>query len=172
MNADMEQVCEVTMIEDNRFCRKDRLAVVILNWNGEKMLRLFLPSVWNHSQMEDVAVYVADNASSDASCEWLEKEFPQVHLIRLDQNYGFAEGYNRALSGIQAEYYLLLNSDVEVTENWLLPLLEYMDKHPEVAACQPKLLSWHDKERFEYAGACGGYLDRLGYPYCRYGGNR
>lgn len=164
----MEQVYRETVLdEESSGCQKDKLAVVILNWNGEKMLRLFLPSVWNNSQMEGVAVYVADNASSDTSCEWLEKEFPQVHLIRLDRNYGFAEGYNRALSEIQAEYYLLLNSDVEVTENWLIPLLGYMDEHPEVAACQPKLLSWHHKNVFEYAGACGGYLDRLGYPYCR-----
>lgn len=146
---------------------KEKLAIVILNWNGENMLRSFLPSVCLYSQSEGIVVYVADNASSDASCALLEKEFPQVRLIRLDRNYGFAEGYNRALSEIDATYYLLLNSDVEVTENWLVPLLEYMDGHPEVAACQPKLLSWHHKTRFEYAGASGGYMDKLGYPYCR-----
>lgn len=147
--------------------REDRLAVVILNWNGGKMLRTFLPSVWKNSQQEGVAIYVADNASSDDSCEWVESMFPEVRVIRLDRNYGFAEGYNKALSRIRAKYYLLLNSDVEVAERWLVPMLEYMDAHPEVAACQPKLLSWHHKERFEYAGACGGYMDRLGYPYCR-----
>lgn len=147
--------------------KRDKLAVVILNWNGVKMLRQFLPSVWNYSRQEGVVIYVADNASTDDSCEWLEKEYPEVRQIRMDRNYGFAEGYNKALAQVQAEYYLLLNSDVEVTENWLLPLLEYMDAHPEVAACQPKLLSWHDKSRFEYAGACGGFVDKLGYPYCR-----
>ncbi len=158
----MEQVSEEKCNE-----KKNRLAVVILNWNGLEMLRSFLPSVVQYSQQEGVAVYVADNASSDTSCEWVEKEFPQVRIIRLEQNYGFAEGYNKALSEVSADYYLLLNSDVEVTENWLIPLLEYMDKHPEAAACQPKLLSWHHKDQFEYAGACGGYLDKLGYPYCR-----
>lgn len=148
-------------------CKRDRLAVVILNWNGEKVLRSFLPSVCRYSHLDGVSIWVADNASSDASCEVLEKEFPYVQLIRLNRNYGFAQGYNKALSKIESDYYLLLNSDVEVTENWLDPLLEYMDAHPEVAACQPKLLSWHHKDQFEYAGACGGYLDKLGYPYCR-----
>ncbi len=144
-----------------------KLAVVILNWNGEGMLRKFLPSVCDNSRQEGVAVFVADNGSTDNSCTMLEEEYPSVRLIRLDRNYGFAEGYNRALAQVEAEYYLLLNSDVEVTPDWLVPLLDYMDKHPEVAACQPKLLGWHDKKRFEYAGACGGYIDRLGYPYCR-----
>ncbi len=148
---------------DNR----DRLAVVILNWNGLEMLQRFLPSVWNYSQGAGITIYVADNASTDTSCVWLQDTFPQIALIRLDANYGFAEGYNRALKQISAEYYLLLNSDVEVTPDWLSPLLTFMDAHPKVAACQPKLLSWREKNRFEYAGACGGFLDKLGYPYCR-----
>lgn len=142
------------------------IAVVILNWNGVEMLRRFLPSVVAGSGT-DGEVVVADNGSTDASCEWLEKEFPQVRLIRLHRNYGFAEGYNRALAQVEADYYLLLNSDVAVEEGWLRPLREYMDRHPEVAACQPKLLSQAAPAYFEYAGAAGGYLDRYGYPFCR-----
>ncbi len=145
----------------------EKIAVVILNWNGAKMLHDFLPSVVSHSKGEGVAVYVADNASTDNSKEVVTKEFPSVKWIQLDWNYGFAEGYNRALAQVKAEYYLLLNSDVEVSEDWLSPLLSYMDTHPEVAACQPKLLSYKDKSKFEYAGACGGYIDAYGYPFCR-----
>jgi hypothetical protein len=112
-------------------------------------------------------VYVADNASTDDSLELLRRDFPDVRLILLEQNWGFAEGYNKALQQVDAEYYLLLNSDIEVTHHWLTPLIEYMDVHQEVAACQPKLLSIFDRDRFEYAGASGGYLDRYGYPFCR-----
>lgn len=145
----------------------DKLAVVILNWNGAEMLHQFLPSVVNYSKNEGVTVYVADNASTDNSKTVVEKEFPSVRWIQLDWNYGFAEGYNKALSRIEAEYYLLLNSDVEVGKEWLTPLLSYMDSHPDTAACQPKLLSYKDRNKFEYAGACGGYIDRYGYPFCR-----
>ena len=130
-----------------------KVSVVILNWNGETMLRKFLPSVVQYSQADGVEVCVADNASTDKSCEVVEKEFPSVRLVRLDRNYGFADGYNKALQHVEAEYVVLLNSDVEVTEGWLSTLTDYMDVHPEVAACQPKLLSWHHKEMFEYAGA-------------------
>jgi hypothetical protein len=144
----------------------DKLAIVILNWNGAKMLRQYLPSVLQYSRDEAV-VYVADNASTDDSVSLLKEHFPECRLILLDKNLGFAEGYNKALSQIEAEYYLLLNSDIEVTHHWLTPMLEYMDVHPEVAACQPKLLSVFDHDSFEYAGACGGYLDRYGYPFCR-----
>ncbi len=144
-----------------------KVSVVILNWNGETMLRKFLPSVVQYSQADGVEVCVADNASTDKSCEVVEKEFPSVRLVRLDRNYGFADGYNKALQHVEAEYVVLLNSDVEVTEGWLSTLTDYMDAHPEVAACQPKLLSWHHKEMFEYAGASGGFIDRLGYPFCR-----
>ena len=112
-------------------------------------------------------VYVADNASSDDSIELLREQFPEVRLILFDKNWGFAEGYNKALAQIDAEYYLLLNSDIEVTHHWLTPLLEFMAAHEDVAACQPKLLSIADRDRFEYAGACGGFLDRYGYPFCR-----
>ena len=144
-----------------------RTSVVILNWNGMEMLRRFLPSVIACSQGADVEICVADNASTDASCEVVEREFPSVRLIRLDRNYGFAEGYNRALSQIEAQYVVLLNSDVEVTPGWLDVQIDYMEAHPQVAACQPKILSWYQKEFFEYAGASGGFIDRYGYPFCR-----
>ena len=145
----------------------NKVAVVILNWNGADMLRQFLPTVLDCTQGEGIAVMVADNASTDASREVLAAEFPQVRVIPLEENYGFAEGYNRALAQVEARYVVLLNSDVQVTPGWLEPLTTYMDAHPEVAACQPKLLSYREKTRFEYAGAAGGFLDRYGYPYCR-----
>ena len=144
----------------------DKLAIVILNWNGAKMLRQYLPSVLEFSKDEAV-VYVADNASTDESITLLKEQFPEVKLILLEKNWGFAEGYNKALQQVDAEYYLLLNSDIEVTEGWLTPMLAFMDAHAEVAACQPKLLSIYQRDSFEYAGACGGYLDRYGYPFCR-----
>ena len=144
-----------------------KVSIVILNWNGRDMLRRFLLSVVANSQSADVEVCVADNGSTDDSVSVLQKEFPNVRLIQLDQNYGFAEGYNLALNQIDAEYVVLLNSDVEVTPGWLLPLVSYMDEHPEVAACQPKLLSERNRTFFEYAGAAGGYLDKYGYPFCR-----
>lgn len=143
-----------------------KVAIVILNWNGKEMLRQFLPSVVACSKGE-ATVYVADNASTDGSMAMLESDFPEVKRIQLSQNWGFAEGYNRAFKELDADYYLLLNSDVEVTDNWLTPLIAYLDQHAEVAACQPKLLAYHDKGAFEYAGASGGYLDRYGYPFCR-----
>lgn len=144
----------------------DKLALVILNWNGEAMLRQYMSSVLDYSRDEAV-VYVADNASTDGSIDFLRREYPECRLIVLDKNWGFAEGYNKALRQIDAEYYLLLNSDIEVTPHWLAPLIEFMDTHHDVAACQPKLLSIADRDRFEYAGACGGFLDRYGYPFCR-----
>jgi hypothetical protein len=144
-----------------------KLSVVILNWNGAEMLRQFLPSVVACSAGDDTEVVVADNASTDASCQVVTGEFPTVRLIRLTENFGFAEGYNRALQQVEAEYVVLLNSDVEVTDGWLLPLRQYLDAHPDVAAVQPKLLSQRQKTHFEYAGACGGYIDRYGYPFCR-----
>ncbi len=146
--------------------KEKKIAVVILNWNGKEMMRSFLPSVVKHSQ-DDARVIVADNGSADGSCEMLEAEFPMVEILRLDRNYGFADGYNKALAQLDEEYFVLLNSDVEVTENWLKPMLKVMEGDEEIAACQPKLLSWHDKDSFEYAGAAGGFLDKFGYPYCR-----
>ncbi len=143
-----------------------RIAVVILNWNGAEMLRRFLPIVLRTSA-DEAEVIVADNGSTDHSLELLEREFPEVRLIRLPRNYGFAEGYDRALEMVDAEFFLLLNSDVEPADGWLRPLISYMDEHPEAAAAQPKLLSYADRTAFEYAGAAGGYIDRLGYPFCR-----
>lgn len=145
----------------------DKVAIVILNWNGCDMLRSFLPSVMQHSHADGIAVYVADNGSTDSSVEMLRREFPSVRLIELDKNYGFAGGYNLALQRVEAEYVMLLNSDVEVTEHWLNPLIAYMDTHPEVAACQPKIRSYRQRTSFEYAGAAGGFIDRYGYPFCR-----
>ena len=144
-----------------------KISVVILNWNGVGMLQKFLPKVVEYSAMEGVEICVADNASTDESVSYLQTNFPNVRLILLDKNYGFAEGYNRALQQVEAEYVVLLNSDVEVTPHWLEPMTSYMDTHPEVAACQPKIRSERNKEYFEYAGAAGGYLDKYGYPFCR-----
>ncbi len=143
-----------------------KVAIVILNWNGQEMLAKFLPTVVEYSRQE-AEVWVADNCSSDQSMHLLETQFPQVKTIVLEQNFGFAEGYNRALKQIDADYYVLLNSDVEVVHHWLTPLIEFMDSHPGVAACQPKLLAEYDKDSFEYAGACGGFIDKYGYPFCR-----
>ncbi len=143
-----------------------KVAVVILNWNGRKFLEEFLPSVIEHSA-NDSDIIIADNASTDDSVDFLEKNFPQVKIIVNDQNYGFAEGYNMALAKVEAEYFILLNSDIEVTSNWINPVIELMDNNPDIGACQPKIRSFHDRDRFEYAGASGGYIDRLGYPFCR-----
>ena len=143
-----------------------KVAVVILNWNGEKMLDKYLPTLLQHLQ-ESVEVFVADNASTDNSVALLKEKFPTVKRILLDKNWGFAEGYNQALRQINATYYILLNSDIEVTSGWLSPLITWMDAHPETAACQPKLLSIRQRNYFEYAGACGGFIDKYGYPFCR-----
>lgn len=142
-----------------------KTAIVILNWNGADMMRRFLPGVIANSPEADVIV--ADNASTDCSMKMLSDEFPEVSRIILDRNYGFAEGYNKALRQVEAEYYVLLNSDVETPQGWLEPLVRYMDSNPDVAACQPVLRCQWNKEYFEYAGAAGGYVDALGYPYCR-----
>lgn len=131
------------------------------------MLRRYLPSVVANTRGEGVEIVVADNGSTDSSRDILRKEFPSVRVLALDRNYGFAEGYNRALAETDSTYTVLLNSDVEVTAGWLLPLLDYMDNHPSVAAVQPKILSDTDRKRFEHAGAAGGYLDAIGYPFCR-----
>lgn len=140
-------------------------AVVILNYNGAGMLRRFLPSVIEYSH--EASIYVADNGSSDESCDVVRNEFPAVKLMVLDHNYGFAEGYNRALAQVDEEYAVLLNSDVEVTRGWLSPMTQFLDFNPEVAACQPKLLSFKKKDFFEYAGAAGGFIDKWGYTFCR-----
>ena len=144
----------------------NNIAIVILNWNGRQMLERYLPSVMKHST-DEVEVIVADNASTDDSLDFLKANYPSVGIIRFEENYGFAEGYNKALAQVKAKYYVLLNSDVEVTQQWLSPLFDFMENHPDAAACQPKLLSDKDHSKFEYAGAAGGYIDRFGYPFCR-----
>lgn len=143
----------------------NRVAVVILNYNGADMLKRFLPTVIEHSQ--GARVVVADNASTDCSVAVMREEFPEVELICLEKNWGFAQGYNLALEKVDAEYFILLNSDVEVTQGWIEPMLAVLDGNPDVAACQPKLLDYKRKTHFEYAGAAGGFIDRYGYPYCR-----
>ena len=140
--------------------------IVILNWNGVDHLRRFLPSVVAAAP-EGVEVIVADNGSTDASVAVLGEEFPTVRVLRMDRNYGFAGGYNRALEQVEADYYLLLNSDVETPEGWLQPLTECLDRNPDVAVVAPKLISSEERRMFEYAGASGGYIDLLGYPFCR-----
>ena len=141
------------------------VAVVILNYNGKKLLEELLPTVIAYSP--EAEVIVADNASTDDSVALMETTFRDTRLIKLPRNFGFAGGYNEALSKVKADYYVLLNSDVEVTENWLAPLISYMDAHPKTAACQPKIKSYYQRTHFEYAGACGGYIDTYGYPFCR-----
>ncbi len=141
------------------------VAVVILNYNGEALLRQFLPSVIQYSG--DASIIVADNASTDQSLSLLRTYFPAVKVITLTENFGFCGGYNRALKQVEADYYVLLNSDVEVTPDWLTPMIQLLDNHAEIAAVQPKILSYHQRNKFEYAGAGGGFLDCLGYPYCR-----
>ncbi|WP_299177763.1 glycosyltransferase family 2 protein [uncultured Chryseobacterium sp.] len=143
----------------------EKLAVAILNWNGKNWLEKFLPSVIRYS--ENAEIYVIDNLSTDNSVEFLKSQFPSVKIILNDKNYGFAGGYNEGLKKINAEYYCLLNSDVEVTENWISPVLELFEEHSEIAAIQPKVLSYHNPRLFEFAGAAGGLIDNLGYPYCR-----
>ena len=144
-----------------------KTAIVILNWNGLEFLKKFLPSVIKYSELPETKVIVADNKSEDDSVVWLKSSFPQVQIIELDKNYGFAGGYKKALLKIEATYFVLLNSDVEVTEGWLEPIVSYMDKNSDVAACQPKILSFYNRESFEYAGAAGGFIDKFGYPFCR-----
>ena len=143
-----------------------RVKVVILNWNGAHHLVKFLPSVVANTP-EWAGIVVADNGSTDESVALLERDFPTVGVLRLDRNYGFAGGYNRAVAQVEAEYLVLLNSDVETPDGWLEPLVRTLDENPDVAAVAPKLLSYCDKSRFEYAGAAGGFIDWLGYPFCR-----
>ncbi|MBN9351505.1 MAG: glycosyltransferase family 2 protein [Chitinophagaceae bacterium] len=142
------------------------VAIVILNWNGKHFLEQFLPSVLD-SQYENFAIYVADNASSDGSVELLKNTFSSVKIIELNKNFGFAEGYNRALKNLKEEYFVLLNSDVKVTPKWIAPVIELMESDKQIAACQPKILSLNNPEYFEYAGACGGWIDKNVYPFCR-----
>jgi GT2 family glycosyltransferase len=143
-----------------------KLSIVILNWNGRKLLEQFLPSLVDNCPSW-AQIVVADNASTDDSLLFLQKYYPDLRVMLNDKNYGFAGGYNKALAQIEAEYYCLLNSDIEVTPGWIEPIIDFLDRHTDVAICQPKLLSFYKKDEFEYAGAAGGYIDRYGYPFCR-----
>ncbi len=144
-----------------------KTSIVILNWNGKQYLKQFLPSVIKYTDKRDTEIVVADNGSTDDSLDFLKSEFPDIKLIELKKNYGFAEGYNKALQQVEAEFYILLNSDVEVDENWEQALIDVLEKNPTVAAVMPKIRSFHEKENFEYAGAAGGFIDQYGYPFCR-----
>ncbi len=142
-------------------------AIVILNWNGEKYLQQFLPILTKYTPDTDVEIIVADNASTDSSLQVMKDYFPAIRTIVLDRNYGFAGGYNKALEQVDADYYVLLNSDVEVTDNWLSPMLNFMNENENVAACQPKIRSYFNRTSFEHAGASGGFIDQYGFPFCR-----
>lgn len=144
-----------------------KVAVVILNWNGERFLKKFLPSVINNTIETGVEIVVADNGSTDSSIPFLEINYPYLRVIKLDKNYGFASGYNLALKQIDSEYYVLLNSDIEVPIGWLSPLIDFMDSNHLAGACMPKILDYNNPSHFEYAGAAGGFIDYLGYPFCR-----
>lgn len=143
------------------------IAVIILNWNGETLLREFLPKVIATTNSDIADIIVADNGSNDGSVLLLESDFPQIKLLKFTENYGFAEGYNKAIEATQYKYTILLNSDVATAEGWIEPLFSYMEAHVRVGACQPKLLSYTNPDMFEYAGASGGFIDKNGYPYCR-----
>lgn len=143
-----------------------KVAIVILNWNGEKHLANFLPSVFN-SQYPNQEIIIGDNASTDNSINFLKENFPLVRIISNQENLGFAEGYNKVLSQVEADYYVLLNSDVEVTPNWITPIIEMMEADANIAVAQPKVRDYYNRASFEYAGAAGGYLDILGYTFCR-----
>jgi GT2 family glycosyltransferase len=145
----------------------NKTAIVILNWNARGMLEKYLPSVIESSQSERTSVYLADNGSEDGSVEFVSNRFPEIPIIRLDKNHGFAGGYNLALREIEAEYFILLNNDVEVPSGWVEPLISRMESNPTIGACMPKILSWSDRTLFEHAGAAGGYLDKYGFPFCR-----
>ena len=145
----------------------NKVAVIILNWNGEKLLREYLPSVIETTDTSIADIIVADNGSTDSSVELLRKEFPQVKLLEFKENYGFAEGYNRAIKETNYPYTVLLNSDVATTQGWINTLYDYMEANPNVGACQPKIRAYTNKSYFEYAGAAGGFIDSNGYPYCR-----
>lgn len=146
-----------------------KLAVVILNWNGIHFLKKFLPGVVKHSSIDGVQVVIADNNSKDDSVSWVKSEYSsdEVKVLEFNDNYGFAGGYNKVFEEVEAEYICLLNSDVEVDSNWLPPILSYFEKHPNTAAACSKLRDYNNKEMFEYASACGGYIDKYGYPFCK-----
>lgn len=144
-----------------------KLGVIILNWNGLRLLRELLPGVSRDTVCDETDLIVADNGSTDGSVEWIRTACPEVRVLELDRNYGFAEGYNRAIKALEYPFVTLLNSDVETTPGWWRPLVEYLETHKDAGAVMPKIRSFHRRDEFEYAGAAGGAIDRLGYPYCR-----
>lgn len=144
-----------------------KTAVVILNWNGKKFLEQFLPALTEFTDDPDTEIIIADNHSTDHSIAFLHQSYPALRIIRLDKNYGFTGGYNQALQHVKAKYYVFINSDIEVTKNWLNPLMDLMDSDDKIAACQPKIKAVRQKTHFEYAGASGGFIDTFGYPFCR-----
>lgn len=143
-----------------------KIAVVILNWNGRHYLEQFLPSLIKYSK-NDAEIIIADNHSTDNSLAFLKRNYPKVRVIENKENGGFSKGYNEAFGQIEADYFILLNSDIEVSDNWIRPVIALMESDEKIAVCQPKLLSWHEPQMFEYAGAAGGFIDRWGYPFCR-----
>ena len=145
--------------------QKIKIAVVVLNWNGKSWLEKFLPTLVNHSK--EATVFITDNASTDGSVSFVKDNFPSVKVIVNAKNGGYAKGYNDALKQIDAEYFVLINSDIEVTDGWLSPIISLMDSDKQIASCQPKILDYNSKTKFEYAGASGGFIDNLGYPFCR-----
>lgn len=147
--------------------KTSKVAIVILNWNGEKLFPDFLPSVVENSEGENIEIIVADNGSTDQSILYLQQNFPSIKIINLKENYGFAEGYNQALKQVEADYFVLLNSDVKVSKNWIEPCIKQFEADEKIAAIQPKILSYKNPDSFEYAGAAGGFIDRYGYPFCR-----
>ena len=144
-----------------------KVAVVILNWNGLNLLKEFLPSVCAYTPADMADVVVADNGSTDGSVDWLKTHHPEVVVLEMKENHGYARGYNLAIKQLTHPYIVLLNSDVEASHGWLEPLVDFCENRPDVGACQPKLLAYRNKKAFEYAGAAGGFLDKYGYPYCR-----
>ena len=145
-----------------------KVSIVILNWNGKKYLQQFLPALLA-TQYSSYEVIVADNGSSDDSVHFLQTNYPAIRLIQFSENFGFAKGYNEALKQVSADYYVLLNSDLEITPGWLQPQVDLLEKDKTIAACQPKILSFNNKKMFEYAGAAGGWLDKYGYPFAKEG---
>jgi GT2 family glycosyltransferase len=145
----------------------NKASIVILNWNGIKYIRQFLPKVFENSNIPGIEIVFADNGSTDNSVEFVKTSFPQIRIIQLEKNLGFALGYNKVLEQLHSEYYIILNSDVEVSENWIKPVLDYMDSNTDVGACMPKLRGYDNHDSFEYSGAAGGFIDKYGYPFCR-----
>lgn len=144
-----------------------KIAIVILNWNGKQLLENFLPSIVKHSTLTNIEIVVADNASTDDSVDFIQKNYPEIKVVQNEENGGYAKGYNNALQHIKADVYALVNSDIEVTEGWLKPIISIFEKEPETAIIQPKILDFKNRSKFEYAGAAGGFIDKYGYPYCR-----